>query len=92
MKLTQNNGKHNISITTGTITALDIMYLFHQITSKAALKKIENVLGKCKRVTFINIHISIQLRWSNRTRVRVLVYEYFLSTRTRVRSKVIVLE
>ena len=90
MKLTQNNGKHNISITTGTITALDIMYLFHQITSKAALNKIENVLGKCKRVTFINIHISIQLRWSNRT--RVLVYEYFLSTRTRVRSKVIVLE
>ena len=38
MKLTQNNGKHNISITTGTSTALDIMYLFHQITSKAALK------------------------------------------------------
>ena len=32
-------------------------------------------------------------RWSNRTRVIVLVfeYEYFLSTRTRVRSKVIVL-
>jgi hypothetical protein len=49
MKLTQNNGKHNICITTGTITALDIMYLFHQITSKAALKKIENVLGKCKK-------------------------------------------
>ena len=32
-------------------------------------------------------------RWSNRTRVLVLVLEdeYFLSTRTRVRSKVIVL-
>jgi hypothetical protein len=41
MKLTQNNGKHNISITTGTITALDIMYLFHQITSKAALQKLK---------------------------------------------------
>ena len=30
-------------------------------------------------------------RWSNRTRVLVLEYEYFLSTRTRVRRKVIVL-
>ena len=49
MKLIKSNGKHNISITTGTITALDIMYLFHQITSKAAIKKIENVFGKCKK-------------------------------------------
>ena len=32
-----------------------------------------------------------QQRWSNRTRVLVLEYEYFLSTRTRVRRKVIVL-
>ena len=30
-------------------------------------------------------------RWSNRTRILVLEYEYFLSIRTRVRSKVIVL-
>ena len=35
--------------------------------------------------------IPIYQRWSNRTRVLVLEYEYFLSTRTRVQRKVIVL-
>ena len=39
------------------------------------------------------ISVVMLQRWSNRTRVLVLVleYEYFLSTRTRVRRKVIVL-
>ena len=52
MKVTQNNGKHNISITTGTITALDIMYLFHQITSKAALKKLKTCQVNVKKSYF----------------------------------------
>ena len=45
-----------------------------------------------QNVTMNNMFASRQ-RWSNHTRVLVLVleYEYFLSTRTRVRRKVIVL-
>ena len=38
-----------------------------------------------------NVYCTCYQRWSNRTRVLVLEYEYFLSTRTRVRRKVIVL-
>ena len=51
MKLTQNNGKHNISITTGTITALDINVFISSDNKQSSIKKID-VLGKCKKELF----------------------------------------
>ena len=58
--------------------------------------KTEQAWDMCKLNLTLRLSVwikinSIRQRWSNRTRVLVLEYEYFLSTRTRVRRKVIVL-